>query len=65
MMAVKNPKDENMGIGAKPKMVKPAILDTADATKATPVPSAACRNACIFVAARRSSSLNRSVMWIE
>ena len=47
MMAVRNPNDENTGIGAKPKMTKPAILDTADATSAVPVPPAARRNACI------------------
>ena len=41
MMAVKKPKDENRGIGAKPRMTKPKILDTADAISATPVPSAA------------------------
>ena len=41
MTAVSCPNAANRGIGAKPIMANPTILDPADTTRATPVPLAA------------------------
>ena len=65
IIAVSCPYEENIGIGANPIMAKPTMLDVADATKATPVPRDACRKAVNLSGLLLSSSLNRSVIWME
>ena len=65
IIAVSCPYEEHIGIGAKPIMAKPTMLDAAEATKATPVPRDAFLKAVNLSELLLNSSLNRSVIWIE
>ena len=59
MTAVSWPYEANRGMGAKPMIPNPTMLDDADATKATPVPRAACRRAWYLSGALPNSSRKR------
>ena len=63
--AVSCPYAENIGMGAKPIIAKPTMLDAADATKATPVPRDVCRKAVNLSGLLLNSSLNLAVICIE
>ena len=64
-VAVRMPYVANKGMGAKPIMVKPTILETPDAIKADPVPWPVFLNAWSFESVLLASSLKRCVMCIE
>ena len=59
------PYDENKGIGAKPMIANPTMLDPADANNADPVSFAAYSMALNLLDDRVISSLYRSVICIE
>ena len=65
IMEVRIPKVENSGIGAKPMIANPKILDAAEANKAIPVPFIDLNKASVIVGLFLISSLNLIVICIE
>ena len=60
--AVNWPYEANIGIGAKPIITNPTMLDAADASNATPVPLEVLLTASTFEGFLFNSSLYLSVM---